>query len=386
MAGVRHAFRARLRPADDDLGLDAALWRGVDAFRGFSLLYAVGTFAVVWQEYRRPGAAVLVLLAMAAWTVYVWLRRTRPSRLVVADLVASCLAVLATLVVDDPARIGAGASTLALTWPAASVLAWAIWRGWLAGVVAALAVGVADVLVSDPVNGSTLHNIVLLLLAGAVVGYAADLYRRSRRTLATALQVEAATRERERLARDIHDSVLQVLAYVQRRGGELGGEAAELGRLAGEQEGRLRTLVSASSTGLQAGDADLLQLVGAHVPTGTQLSAPGQPVLLPLGVAEELTAAVGAALDNVGRHAGPAARAWVLVEDDVDEVIVTVRDDGVGIAPGRLEEAERQGRLGVASSVRGRVEDLGGTVDIVTAPGAGTEVEMRVPRAARSDP
>ena len=53
-----------------------------------------------------------------------------------------------------------------------------------------------------------------------------------------AAQVEAATRERERLARGIHDSVLQVLALVRRRGEELGGEAAELGRLAGEQEPR----------------------------------------------------------------------------------------------------------------------------------------------------
>ena len=38
-------------------------------------------------------------------------------------------------------------------------------------------------------------------------------------------ELEAATRERERLARGIHDSVLQVLALVQRRGAELGGEA-----------------------------------------------------------------------------------------------------------------------------------------------------------------
>ena len=57
-----------------------------------------------------------------------------------------------------------------------------------------------------------------------------------------------------------------------------------------------------------------------------------------------------------------------------------VRDEGVGMAPERLVEAAASGRLGVAQSIRGRVRDLGGSVSIVTAPGAGTEVEMRVPR------
>ena len=99
---------------------------------------------------------------------------------------------------------------------------------------------------------------------------------------------------------------------------------------------------------------------------------------LPVAAAAELAAAVAACLDNVRAHAG--GRAWVLVEDEGDAVVVTVRDDGPGIAPGRLEEAERQGRLGVARSVRGRVADLGGTVHVTSAPGQGTEVELRVPR------
>lgn len=42
----------------------------------------------------------------------------------------------------------------------------------------------------------------------------------------------------------LHDSVLQVLALVQRRGTEVGGEAAAIGRLAGEQEAALRALIA----------------------------------------------------------------------------------------------------------------------------------------------
>lgn len=69
-------------------------------------------------------------------------------------------------------------------------------------------------------------------------------------------------------------------------------------------------------------------------------------MLLAPGAARELAAAVSAALDNVTRHAGADARAWILVEDWADEVTVTVRDDGPGIPEGRLAQAEGEGLPG----------------------------------------
>ncbi|WP_423790573.1 ATP-binding protein [Micromonospora globispora] len=98
-------------------------------------------------------------------------------------------------------------------------------------------------------------------------------------------------------------------------------------------------------------------------------------------MARELAAATGAALDNVARHAG--GRAWVLIEDEGERVTVSVRDEGPGIPEGRLAEAAVQGRLGVAQSIRGRVAGLGGEVRIVSVPGAGTEIELSVPRCGR---
>ncbi|HEX5986716.1 MAG TPA: ATP-binding protein, partial [Nocardioides sp.] len=77
----------------------------------------------------------------------------------------------------------------------------------------------------------------------------------------------------------------------------------------------------------------------------------------------------------------PDAPAWVLVEDLGDSVVVTVRDEGPGIPPGRLDAARAEGRLGVAESVRGRIADLGGRSVLVTGPGQGTEWELTVPRA-----
>jgi signal transduction histidine kinase len=82
----------------------------------------------------------------------------------------------------------------------------------------------------------------------------------------------------------------------------------------------------------------------------------------------------------VTSHAGAGARAWVLLEDEGDELVVSVRDDGGGFDAERLSAAEAQGRLGVARSIRGRVADLGGSALVRSTPGDGAEVEIRVPR------
>lgn len=59
-------------------------------------------------------------------------------------------------------------------------------------------------------------------------------------------------------------------------------------------------------------------------------------------------------------------------------MLVSVRDDGPGIPEGRLSAAEAEGRLGVAQSIRGKLRDLGGTAELVSVPGQGTEVELRL--------
>src|SRR5690606_41926592 len=121
----------------------------------------------------------------------------------------------------------------------------------------------------------------------------------------------AATRERERLARRIHDSVLQVLAMVQRRGGELGGEAAELGRLAGAQEAALRSLsgsrprvpeAGASSGAAAAGGAevDLRSALTGHASPSVTVSTPATEVQL-AAHADRQEEAVGAAAHGNGR-------------------------------------------------------------------------------------
>ncbi|MFP8963498.1 MacS family sensor histidine kinase [Streptomyces nanhaiensis] len=399
------------------MSVEQPLWRALTAYRVLTMGYALALYAHAYGEYVHPLGAGAYLAVLAVWTLATVRRvsgaeRCTPAFLAV-ELAVALAGILLTPVVDTQARIDAGGPTLPSIWTAGAVLGFAIKKGWRWAAGASLLVGAANVAAAGGFAQDTVHNVLLVCIASVAIGYVVEVARASERTLARALRIEAATRERERLARDIHDSVLQVLAMVQRRGTAIGGEAAELGRLAGEQEAALRTLVSsgvvpeapasraaghpvpASPAAVppqgrggvdgEGGDVcDVRALLSAYAGSRVSFAEPGAPVPLPAAAARELAAAVGAALDNVRRHArgpsGEEAQAWILLEDEPDAVVVTVRDDGPGIPPGRLEDAEAEGRMGVALSIRGRLRDLGGSAELLSVPGQGTEVELRVPK------
>jgi signal transduction histidine kinase len=302
----------------------------------------------------------------------------------VLDLVVTAGTLLATPWVEGEAMLARHAATVPSFWVVAAVLAWAVARGWTGGVAVAVVVSVLDLSARSHPTGTAWGNIFLLLLAGGVVGYSTDLVRSASEARAEAERVAAVWGERARLARAVHDGVLQVLALVQRRGAEIGGEAAELGRLAREQEVALRALVQGAAapagTAPPPGTEDLAASLGRLASDGVTVSGPAVPVRMSPREVHELVAAVRACLDNVARHAGTGARAWVLVEDGADRVAVTVRDDGPGIVPGRLEQAAAEGRMGVDGSIRGRLADLGGSAELVSGPGEGTEWRLSVPR------
>ena len=428
-------------PALPSPGVETLLWRAVVVFRVAALAYVAVLILAAYRTYQHPAGGLAALAAMAGWTALMTVANSteagRRWPVVVADLAVCLTLTISSLWVQTHGQSHGGSTTLTTTWTAAPMLGAAIVGGPWGGAAAAAALGAGAVVTRQAVTADTVGSIVLLFLAGTVSGYAAQLAIRGEQRLAAATRLEAATRERERLARGIHDGVLQVLALVQRRGTEIGGGAAELARLAGEQEVALRGLITAPPAALAqppagrlarpaptrgagpappAGDAvggggrdagdhrhdarrparggavgrtngaaaalDLRALLAPERSSHVSVSAPATPVPLAPDRARELAAAVRAALDNVVRHAGADARAWVFVEDLGAEVVVSVRDDGPGIPAGRLDAAAAEGRLGVASSMRGRVRDLGGTMTVNSAPGEGTEVEMRVPRGA----
>ncbi len=356
--------------------------RALAVLRFIVLLNTVGLYLVRYDGYDHPAVGALVMAVLVGWTGFaVWAYDSASRRgpwLLVADLLVAVVAIGLS-----PYVKGAGLNaTLPGFWVMGVVIAWAVLWRTRGGLAAAAAVSVADLAIRADFNQKAYGNIFLLLLGGLIVGFLSALMQQMANERDLAQRAAATAAERQRLARVVHDGVLQVLALVQRRAPELGPDGSELGRLAGEQETRLRSLVQEQSREVAASDdeLDLVSLLHRMRTARVHVSSPGGAALLPARVAEELVAAVEACLSNVRHHVGPDAEAWVLLEDLGDRWVVSVRDDGPGIAPGRLEASEAEGRLGVRHSIVGRLADLGGTAELTTAPGRGTEWELSVPK------
>ncbi|SDC81007.1 MacS family sensor histidine kinase [Actinokineospora iranica] len=379
LPGERHGGPAPKDPT-------VPLWRAAVLLRVITLLFAAGVVFNHNGEYASTTLAWVTIGAMAAWTAvtsWYYLADGRARWFIAADLAVCCGMMAMSRLVLTPDQLTEHMVPLVPTvWVTGVVAIGLLHAGAVGGAVFGLVISLFNFGVRGFVNTDLTRDMVLLVGIGVALGLAATSSRTSAERLAKAMRAEAATAERERLARSIHDSVLQVLARVRKRGRELGGEAAELAELAGRQEVALRALVAAAPLeSTEGGEADLRPRLQVLATDRRQVSVPATPVMVAESAAAELAYLVREALENVDRHAGPDARAWVLLEDLGCEVVVSVRDDGVGIPAGRIAAAEQEGRMGIARSIRGRVSELGGTITLDTGPGAGTEWEVRVPRA-----
>lgn len=368
--------------------VETSLFRALAIFRATVLAFAVGINAVRWRDFEIVWLGWAVIAVMVVWTLLItWVYDSDPprkGRWLVADLAVAVGCLSTTPIVQSTAQLNASDPTIPTFWVSAALLAWALHWQWQGGLVAAVILSTVDLAVRSRIDTTAIGNIFLLFLAAGVIGYCVGLLHDAAAARTQAERWAAAAEERDRIARDIHDGVLQVLALVQRRGHEIGGEAAELGRLAGEQEVALRHLVHRpAEPSARPADTDVVDLgerIDALADSRVTVSTPAAPVWVSARVGHELSRAVLAALDNTHLHAGDGARAWILVEEDGDEVVVGVRDDGDGMADGRLAEASAEGRMGVSKSIIGRVDGLGGTAELTTAPGTGVEWELRSPR------
>ncbi|HEY7603957.1 MAG TPA: PspC domain-containing protein [Gaiellaceae bacterium] len=183
------------------------------------------------------------------------------------------------------------------------------------------------------------------------------------------------TEERAEVAARVHDSVLQTLALIQRHAEEPRRVAA----IARRQERELRGWLYADRpigdetaslvAAVSAAAADVEELYGVQVELATAGDCP---------VDESIGAVVLAAreaMTNAAKFAG-VDEIDVYVEVADESVAVYVRDRGIGFARASVPA----GRLGLAESIEGRLERAGGHARVIGAPGAGTEVELRLPR------
>ncbi len=180
--------------------------------------------------------------------------------------------------------------------------------------------------------------------------------------------------ERAEVAAHLHDSVLQTLALIQRS-----DDPARMAILARHQEAELREWLYGAAP-LDGVDlvSTALKTAAARVESDHRI-----PVdVVTVGdhpIDETGRALVGAASEamvNAAKHSG-ASRLSLYFEADEETMSVYVTDQGKGF---RLDGIEPD-RKGIAQSIRARIERAGGTVDIASESGEGTEVILRMPVA-----
>jgi signal transduction histidine kinase len=366
----------------------APLWRAAQVFRLLSCLYALGFQIAINDELERPAIGWALFAVLIAWSVacavaYLHGYGRRLAWVGAEVLVVVALMLSTALVASDQWALD-NQSWPTTLWATNATISAAILLGPVAGMATGLVVTASSAVLKGYLSVDVGRNatVVIELAVGLAIGMAAQTARRAHTELQRAARLAASLEERERLSREVHDGAVQVLALVARRGREIGGPTTELAELAGEQERALRRWVSDAGARLPEGlETDLVPMLRSRATDRVSISLPADPVMLSAEVAGEVDAAVANALDNVVAHAGEAARAFVLLEDLDDSVVISVRDDGPGIPAGRLEEAADEGRVGISKSIVGRMNWLGGSAKLSTAPGRGTEWELTIPHS-----
>ncbi|HEY2372585.1 MAG TPA: PspC domain-containing protein [Gaiellaceae bacterium] len=179
------------------------------------------------------------------------------------------------------------------------------------------------------------------------------------------------TEERADFAARVHDSVLQTLTLIQK-------DPGDARRLARRQERELRAWLYPDRE--PASDATLAGAVDAAAAEIEELHGVRVEVVrtgdAPLDERTQALILAGReAMTNAAKHSGVDEVA-VFLDADGDLISLFVRDRGAGFDPGAVAPDRR----GLAESIRGRMERMGGTVRVVSAPGEGTEIELAVSR------
>lgn len=357
----------------------------------FAWLATVYGFEVVQRNVRgvgdqmvaRPAAGLVLVAAVLVFNGWLTtLYRSDPDLLLKPAPVLTELALGAVLLLADVWVYGFPdhAQSLPSVWVVASVFATAIAAGRRPAMVAGFGLGLARYVGWLPSSGADdgwyslvrVASWVLLIVAGWTAGYVLAKLEEADRSI-------SAYRAREEVARTLHDGVLQTLAVIQRR-----SDDAELVELARTQELELRDYLF-GGTPLETDLASGLRTVARRaerrhglrvdVITAPDLPTGSEPAI------HALCGAVGEALTNASKHGG-ASKAVVYAEPVVDgpidsggpgSVFVSVKDDGAGFDATTTEEGQ-----GLGGSIKGRIIEVGGRVEIDGRPGRGAEIRMWV--------
>ena len=374
---------AALEPTSEE-ALVSGLLRALAVFRVVALLWALIGTVLSREHLVEPAWAIALLMAMALATLVLTplpRREALAGRARAATIIPELALGIIVLLGDGLVYADARPQSLPWSWPAAGVMGAGIAWGTRAGFIAAFATSsaslFAEVLLlgrdSEPVG--IFSKFGLWIVAGTIAGYVVERLRRAEEQISIA-------RAREQFARELHDGVLQTLAVIQRR-----SDDEELAALARDQEHDLRSFIAGGSDEAhRAFEPAIRELAARHERlypecTVNVVVAPDIPELDTNGI-DALSGAVGEALTNAGKH-GAASKITIYAEPTEDSFIdvpaeaeqavifVSVKDNGCGFDPDDVDE-----RIGLRSSIRGRLVDAGGHAAVTSAPGRGAEVAL----------
>jgi signal transduction histidine kinase len=218
---------------------------------------------------------------------------------------------------------------------------------------------------------------VLLVVAAFVVAFG-PWWLGLARDLVVERQARALAEARANMATRVHDSVLQTLALIQRRA----DDPQQVAKLARAQERELRSwLFTGSMPGQGDGDDETVGAAVQRIQREVEADHGITVEVVTVGDCElddnlrELLAAAKEATVNSAKWSG-ADVVSLFAEVEPRDVSVFVRDRGRGFDP----EAVAPDRKGVSESVYGRMSRHGGTAEVKSAPGEGTDVALKMPR------
>lgn len=334
----------------------------LDAPRASAISLIVTTFVITYAvrlavddgRVRAVGLAVLIGL---------WVG------LVLLDADAAYATVGLVLVVLTELPIGvAAALVVALT---VFDVGADLWRGGsAAGLVA-------------PIMGATLASLFglgyrVLFDATAKQAELITELERTRGELAESEHAAGQAAERQRLAREIHDTVAQGLSSIQLLLRSIGDDEvspdvarriALAGQAAGSGLSEARRLVAelAPADLADASLAAALQRVCDRAVAPVRFRVDGEPVPLPMSLEAALVRITQGALANVDQHAGPGASAAVTLGWTSERVRLDIADDGVGFDVSLVDDSQEHS-FGL-HTILSRVHELGGEVEIESEPG-----------------
>ncbi len=253
----------------------------------------------------------------------------------------------------------------------------------------------ADKQSAEEFNAEDEEALVRFATQAALAIENARLHRRVRET--------AISEERERIAREMHDSLAQVLGYVITKAqavqellkrGETeraAQQVTQLGEAARTAYADVREGILALRTSLGPGRSiteALREFLASwkeqsDVEASLVVSQEGNIEALSPTAELQLLRIVQEALANVRKHAA-AQHVEVRINGSSNDIVeVVIVDDGRGFDPARVRANDRQPHFGLAT-MRERAESVGGSLAVESLPGKGTSVLIRLPAGARS--